>query len=102
MTRVYAKMGDGRYDLYAKGHATGSEQGCAFISGILYALAGYLTNAAESGHAEVDTMQLDPGDVVLRARGGKRVEAAYDMAIIGLFQLEKQRPELVQIEISEK
>ena len=47
-------------------------------------------------------MQLDPGDVVLRARGGKRVEAAYDMAIIGLFQLEKQRPELVQIEISEK
>lgn len=102
MTQVYARAARGRYHLSAKGHATGSEQGCAFISGILYALAGYLTNAEAEGYAEVSEMRLAPGDVSIRVRGGRRVKAAYDMAVIGLCQLEKQRPELVKIEISEK
>lgn len=102
MTRVNAEMADGRYALTAKGHATGSEQGCAFISGILYALAGYLSNAEADGFARIGSMRLEPGDVSIRARGDGRVGAAFDMAVIGLRQLEKQHPKLVQVEISEK
>ncbi len=101
MTWVYAKLESGRYFLSAKGHAVGSEQGCAFISGILYALAGYLVNAEAEGHARLGRMKLEPGDVAIRAEGDERTEAAFDMALIGLRQLEKEHPELVKVEISE-
>lgn len=102
MTRVYVEMAGGRYALTAKGHAAGSEQGCAFISGILYALAGYLVNAEADGYARVDSVRLNPGDVNIQAQGGMHVGTAFKMAVIGLRQLEKQHPELVRIEISEK
>lgn len=102
MTVARAELEDGRYALTAKGHASSSEQGCAFISGILYALAGYLTNADAEGYARALEMRLDPGDVSIRAEGGSRVEAAFVMAAIGLLQLEKQRPDLVRTELSKK
>lgn len=102
MTWVYAELAEGRYHLSARGHATGSEQGCAFISGILYALAGYLVNAEAEGHARIGRLKLEPGDVAIRAEGDGRVGAAFDMAVIGLRQLEKQHPELVRVEIAEK
>lgn len=102
MTWVYAEMAEGRWYLSARGHATGSEQGCAFISGILYALAGYLVNAEAEGHARIGRMKLEPGDVAIRAEGDERAGAAFDMALIGLRQLEKEHPELVKVKISEK
>ncbi|MBD5161432.1 MAG: ribosomal-processing cysteine protease Prp [Oscillibacter sp.] len=102
MTWVYAEAADGRFLLSARGHATGSEAGCAFISGILYALAGYLSNAEAEGCARIGRMKLEPGDVSIRAQGGERIQAAFDMAVIGLLQLEKQYPELVRVEISGK
>lgn len=101
MTWVYAEMAEGRCYLSARGHATGSEQGCAFISGILYALAGYLTNAEAEGRARLSRLKLEPGDVAIRAEGDERTEAAFDMALIGLRQLEKEHPELVKVEVSE-
>lgn len=44
MTRIYAEMDGPRCTISAQGHATGSVEACAAISGILYALAGYVTN----------------------------------------------------------
>ncbi len=94
MTKVTARREGGRYAITAKGHATGSVGGCGYISGVLYALVGYLVN---EGEIQVDGWEMEPGDVVLRFRGGERAEAAYGMALMGLKQLEQSHPELIQV-----
>lgn len=105
MTRVYAER-DGRHCiLRAKGHATGSEQVCAAVSGILYALAGYLTNAMRERYVEVYEYRMDSGDVLLDFNGDEGTTAAFEMAAIGLMQIAQGCPELVGVEattISEK
>ena len=45
MPQVYAERDGQRCILSAQGHATGSVEACAAVSGILSALAGYVTNA---------------------------------------------------------
>lgn len=100
MTRVYAEKDGDSYLLSAEGHATGNEQVCAAVSGIVYALAGYLTNAARDGYATSYALETDRGKALLHCYGGERVEAAYDMAVIGLQQIEKQYPQLVKVEFS--
>ena len=52
MTKVYAERDGNRCILSAQGHAIGSEQVCAAVSGLLYALAGYLTNAIRERYIE--------------------------------------------------
>lgn len=99
MTRIrYGKQrgedGRERYVLTAQGHATGSTEFCAAISGILYSLAGYLVN--EKG-IQVDRCKMEPGNVELQAQGGIRAETAYEMAVMGLKQLEKSDPKLVKV-----
>ncbi len=94
MTRVSIEHDGDRYRLSARGHAAGSVEGCAFISGILYSLAGYLANEEE---ILLDKRRMEPGDVELRFRGGTRAEAAYEMAVIGLKQLERSFPDVIQV-----
>lgn len=94
MTRVTAWQEGDRYGIAARGHATGSVAGCGYISGILYSLVGYLVNERE---VCLDRRRMEPGDVVLRFRGGERARAAYDMAVIGLKQLERSHPELIRV-----
>lgn len=94
MTTIKAQWGEKQYQIIAKGHATGSVAGCGYISGILYSLAGYLVNA--EGIC-LDRRRMEPGDVVLRFRGGEGARAAYDMAVIGLKQLERSHPELIRV-----
>lgn len=94
MTTVKARWGEKRYQIIARGHATGSVEGCAYISGILYSLAGYLVNEEE---ILVERRWMEPGNVELRFRGGAKAEAAYEMAVIGLKQLEQSHPELVRV-----
>ena len=53
MTTGYAELEGGRCLLVLDGHATGSPSVCAAISGLVYALAGYLTNAEREVRAEV-------------------------------------------------
>ncbi|MEA4934256.1 MAG: ribosomal-processing cysteine protease Prp [Lawsonibacter sp.] len=100
MTRIYAEAEGGRYLLNLDGHATGSPEVCAAVSGLVYALAGYVTNAERDGFATVYHMETESGKAVLHCHGDRRVEAAYDMAIIGLQQIEKQYPQLVKVEFS--
>lgn len=72
-----------------------STRGCAYISGILYSLAGYLQNEV---WIQAEERRMEPGDVVLRFRGGKEARAAYEMAVIGLKQLEGSYPEIIRVE----
>lgn len=97
MTAVSWTKGEGEFCLRAKGHALGSQAGCAYISGILYSLAGYLTNGAAGGFVRIGEMRLNSADASLRFEGDQRAEAAFDMAVIGLKQLEQSFPELIEV-----
>ncbi len=100
MTRVYCESHGNRYTVCARGHAEGSPQVCAAISGIMYALLGYVKNAQdESTIAYSD--RLSDGDVEIDFRGGENAEAVYDMAVIGLLQIEKSHPEYIRVERQE-
>ena len=69
MTQVYAERDGQRCILSAQGHATGSVEACAAVSGILYALAGYVTNAMRERYVEVYTWRMESGDVQLDFNG---------------------------------
>lgn len=84
MVKVYAEKDGDRYTLECKGHATGSEAVCAGVSAIVYALAGWAEQYAER---EVK-VELDSGEGLVTFRGGSEAEAAFDMAVIGLRQIE--------------
>lgn len=96
MTKVYAERDGNRHLLYAKGHADGSEKACAFISGIIFSLAGYLENA--EGHVESLSYRTEPGDAAFECIGDECVTAAFEMAVIGLLQMEKAFPLYVRVE----
>ena len=86
---------DGRFSLVVSGHAGYSRSGddivCAAVSGIVYALAGYLTNECEGAMVNA----LRPGLASIECGGGG--EAAMRMAYIGLLQLALTYPEFVSI-----
>lgn len=97
MTSVYCEKDGNRYIISARGHASGSPEVCAAISGIMYALLGYVKNAQdESTIAYSD--RVYSGDVAIEFRGGENARAVYDMAVIGLLQIEKSHPEYIRVE----
>lgn len=98
MTKVYCDKYAGRYKVRARGHAEGSPEVCAAVSGLLYALAGYLEN--QKGITTIGR-RLDSGDVSLTFDGGIRAEAVYNMTLIGLMQIEKSHPEYIKVEYQE-
>lgn len=97
MTKVFAEKKGNRFSLVLCGHATGSEMVCTAISSIVYALAGYLKNCDDKKAAEPSVAELESGFSVFHFYG-KEKKPAYDMAVIGLMQLEKQYPDLIQFE----
>ena len=102
MTRVYAERDGNRYSIFANGHATGSPEVCAAVSGILYALAGYVTNAMRERYVEVYTWRMESGEVQLDFNGDDGTAAAFEMAVIGLAQVAQAHPEQVQVEYREE
>ena len=101
MTKVYAERDGNRYTVHAQGHATGSPEVCAAISGILYALAGYVRNATDGSTIEYDE-RLESGSVNLHFCGGPGAAGAFDMAVIGLKQIEAKYPDLILVEYREE
>lgn len=98
MTYVYCEKDGNRYTVTAKGHATGSPEVCAGVSGILYALAGYLENGDGIGTLHG---RIEPGDFSVTFDGDGRADAVYNMALIGLLQIEKSHPEYIKVERQE-
>lgn len=94
MTRAAARKGAGRYSLRCEGHAETSAA-CNYITGVMYALAGYAQNCAEVLALEID--EQAPRFLV-DCRGGETVEAAFDAAVIGLLQLAASHPREISVE----
>lgn len=93
MTEIYMEQVGNRYTLVAQGHATGSPETCAAISGVIYALAGYLRNRGE----EPWCWLVESGEVWLEWSGGEEAQAAYDLCLIGLMQIARAQPEFVRV-----
>ena len=74
MTRVYAEQDGSRYMLLAEGHA-GATDACNYITGVMYAFAGYVANAERDGRCEVyspDRLAAARTDEVGEHRGRSR------------------------------
>lgn len=91
MTRVRAEIGGGVCCLDLEGHATGSPAVCAAISGMICALAGYLSNRVEV------EMELGEGSAHIHAKIGEKESGACEMVAYGLLQMANQYPEQVEI-----
>ena len=98
MTQIYAERSGNRCILSAQGHATGSVEVCAAVSGILYALAGYLTNAVTERYIEFYENRMEEADVLFDFNGDEQTAAAFEMAVIGLLQIVQQYPEFLKVE----
>ena len=102
MTSVYAERSGHRCILSAQGHATGSEQVCAAVSGLLYALAGYLTNAIRERYIEFYKNEMEDGSVLLDFNGDEATTAAFTMTVIGLQQIAQSYQDFLQVEYREE
>lgn len=103
MTRVMIDLQDRYWSISAVGHATGSEEVCAAISGLIYALAGYLENAVQDGMARWIDCKLEPGDAVLvvsAEEAEESITAVFHMATIGLLQIEKAHPKYIHVAVN--
>ena len=96
MTTVYYFHERDQFLISAFGHATGSEAVCAAVSGILGALAGFTINIPEHIF-DVYVRQAESGKFKLYVRGDEIVKAAFDMAYIGLKQIEMQKPDYIKV-----
>ena len=72
------------------GHATGSEQVCAAVSGIVAALANYLVSV----DAPISHIKLGKGSSVIEFEGAQE---AFDMARIGLIGIAQSYPEYAKV-----
>ena len=93
MTEAYFEQDHDRFLVTCKGHATGSEAVCAGVSAIIYALAGWVNNYAPEGVK----IELESGDALVTFKGGEAAQAAFDMALIGLKQIQLAEPERISV-----
>lgn len=94
---IHAKFSTVRngLQLEMKDHATGSPLVCAGASAIVWALAGWLHN-----HRETEAvMDLRAGDAFVQCARTPETEAAFELAVVGLKQLEKKYAEYIQVEV---
>lgn len=103
MTKVYIEQDGDRFTISAEEHA-GATDACNYITGVMYAFAGYVKNAEAEGHADIYALEIDAKNArfLVHCRGDERVEAAFEAAAIGLQQLEAARPENISVTLSEK
>ena len=93
--------------LELKGHAGSAPYGqdlvCAGVSTLVYALAQRLTELDRQGALELPPkLRLEPGDAVISATAKKEfepeVQGDFCLIFSGLKLLEKNYPEMVQVE----
>ena len=90
-----------RYHMQLRGHAgycPGNDVVCAGVSAIAFSLLGYLTNAGD--HIKVmREMRYEMGRVDIDVTGDDTLDAPFEMAIIGMQEIEKKYPENVHVKI---
>lgn len=97
MTRVKAISDGDRCALTITGHAAVGEDEtgklvCASVSGIAFALLGWLKNAELTG---IGAMTHESGDVRIDVCGDARLRTAFEVAVIGLMQAAQSYPQYV-------
>lgn len=97
MTNVTIQASGRDYKLTAVGHATGSREVCAAVSGIVYALCGYLKNLEQEGAAKLGTFMLESGAAEIEA-SGEEAMPAFEMAAIGLMQIAAKYTDQVSVD----
>ena len=103
MIRARYRSNGREHKLTVGGHANYDDHGndivCAGCSGIVYALLGFLHN-----HEGADlrlTASVESGETMIHWHGGETaVEAAFEMAVIGLAQIAKRYPDHVAVDYS--
>lgn len=98
MTKITIQRHDTHYRLTAVGHAAGSSGVCAAVSGLVYALGGYLKNLERAGAVELRAFRLESGAAWLEALGDT-ARAPFEMAAVGLLQIAAKYPEQVGVEV---
>lgn len=94
MTTIYCEQNKNRYSILADGHAAGSPEVCAAVSGLIYALSGYLLNAPRPQTLE---NSLSPGHALLRWKGGREAKAVFELCVIGFLQIEAAHSEYISV-----
>ncbi len=92
---VFSAVKDG-LQLEMKDHATGEPLVCAGASAIVWALAGWLRN--NSG-AEDLVLHLRAGDAFVQCPRTREAVVAFEMAAVGLRQIEKAFPGYIHVEV---
>lgn len=97
MTRVLLTRRPDGFSLEARGHSSGTAS-CNYITGVLYALAGWCHAAAARGEAEVLRFEAHEGAMLLSVRGaGEKISAVLEAAEIGLRQLEASEARALRV-----
>jgi len=73
---------------------SGNDAVCNGISTICYALTGYLLNKLPDDELEYD---LRPGDAMVTIKDSDLAKEAFDMAVIGLLQIEVDNKEYIHV-----
>lgn len=100
MIRVQYKRDGNSHSLVMDGHADYAGHGedivCAGASAIVCALLGWLENNSEDlSYCDCDAHS---GKLNIQCEGGERTEAAFDLTIIGLLQIEDSYRDHMEIE----
>lgn len=100
MTEVLGSIEHGRYSIQMDGHADGDPIVCSAISGITYALLGYLANATEDGLAIPYKNEVESGHIDILYEVDDDIIPVFHMFMIGLMQIQKKYPDLIHCEIN--
>lgn len=99
MIRITYERKGGRHRLTVTGHAEYDTYGrdivCAGVSAVSYTLLGFLEQEGVPAPE-----RLAPGEIIMECGGGGRIDAAFDMAIVGYQQIARRYPHYVGITIS--
>ena len=100
MIRVNYLREEGRHRLSVTGHAGYATHGndivCAGVSGISYALLGYLHNIG----CDITKAHTDSGQLQLDVMGDEMTAGAFNMALVGYLQIAKKYPQHVDVYIA--
>lgn len=95
MTHVFYNKDENGHELHIYGHALFDNEGrdivCSAVSAIGFALLGFLEN--EANYSSDYAYLTESGKLSVSAASGERVDAAFDMTLIGLMQIANQYPQ---------
>ena len=99
MTEIEIERDGKEWALYAKGHASGSQDACSGISTLLFALAGWLKNT--SSDVDDACAMISSGESVIAFSGGAAAFAVAECVTVGLLQIALIHPEAVKVSVKD-